>query len=216
MQFIPVVERKIDQGLALASLTNMSDSTLTEWSVIPDEYGKFMIAVFDEWVQKDVGSYFVQLFDATLASWIGEKPGICVFDETCGNALVMEHNGDLYSCDHFVFPGYHLGNIMETPMISMVYSQYQNRFGQNKLTTLPKYCVDCEYRFACQGECPRHRFCNTPEGEPGLSYLCPAYKSFFAHVHPYMQFMADELAKKLPPANVMKWAQTIENLKTEK
>jgi uncharacterized protein len=210
IQFIPIVERKyngMEPGpLSLVGPTE-KQAAVTEWSVIPEDYGNFLIKIFNEWVRHDVGRYFVQQFDATLANWIGESPGICVFSETCGDAVVLEHNGDVYSCDHFVYPEYKLGNIKEKSLFAMLKSTEQKEFGKNKLNQLPGYCIQCDYRFACHGECPKHRFENTPDGEPGLNYLCKAYRLFFAHVHPYMQFMGDELANKRPPSNVMQWAK---------
>lgn len=217
IQFLPVVERRAVEinktELSLVLPDHPGKALVTEWSVNPEKYGKFLITVFDEWVRNDVGKYFVQLFDVSLANWIGEDPGLCVFNETCGDALVMEHNGDIYSCDHFVYPKHILGNILETPLKFLAKSEKQKKFGQDKLTSLPKYCLQCEYRFACHGECPKHRFDITPDGEPGLNYLCKAYKMFFSHVHPFMQYMGDELAKNLPPSNVMQWARKINRMK---
>ena len=152
-----------------------------------------------------MGKYYVQIFDVTLANWYGEPPGLCMFSETCGDAMAMEHNGDLYSCDHFVYDNFKLGNIIETELGEMAGSQPQQKFGRDKRDKLPSYCIECIYRFTCFGECPKNRFSSTPEGEYGLNYLCAAYKSFFSHVHPYMQFMADELKANRSPANVMEW-----------
>jgi uncharacterized protein len=190
-QFIPIVERVSAQ--------------VTEWSVKPQQYGKFLCALFDEWVRNDVGKIFVQLFDVTLAAWAGVEPALCVFQQTCGGSLVLEHNGDLYSCDHFVYPENRLGNIMEQPLADLLGSDPQTRFGRDKRDRLPRYCRDCEVRFVCNGECPKHRFTRTPDGEENLNYLCPAYKLFFAHVGPYMEFMANELRAERPPANIMAW-----------
>jgi uncharacterized protein len=175
-----------------------------EWSVEPVQYGNFLCAIFDEWVKKDVGKFFVQIFDVSLESWLGTQQSLCVFSETCGNALAVEHNGDLFSCDHFVYPENKLGNIMSEPLLSLVNSEQQKTFGKNKLNSLPKYCMECDVRFACNGECPKHRFLNTPDGEPGLNYLCSGYKIFFNHIAPYMDFMADELRNFRPPANIMR------------
>ena len=217
IQFLPVVERRAEKReaniLSLISPDYKEEAHVTEWSVKPAAYGKFLITIFDEWVCNDVGRYFVQLFDVTLANWVGEDPGLCVFKETCGDALVIEHNGDVYSCDHFVYPEYVLGNIKDTSLKSLAKSTSQHAFGRSKLTSLPNYCIQCEYRFACHGECPKHRFAITPDGEPGLNYLCQAYKMFFLYVHPYMQFMGDELAKQKPPSNVMQWARRINTKK---
>jgi uncharacterized protein len=210
IQFIPIVERiwhiAGENELKLVGPEVESAVSVTDWSVKPADYGNFLITIFDEWVRKDVGKCFIQLFDVTLANWTGHSPGLCVFDETCGNAMVLEYNGDLYSCDHFVYPHHKLGNINETTMRSMAQSFRQNEFGNSKLLKLPTYCIDCEYRFACHGECPKHRFEYTPEGQRGLNYLCKAYKMFFTYVHPYMQYMSDELAAGRAPENVMRWA----------
>jgi uncharacterized protein len=210
IQFLPVVEiiateNVAGSGLHLITPSHQGKKKVTEWSVRPEQYGKFLTAVFDEWVRNDVGRYFVQLFDVTLANWVGQIPGLCVFSETCGDALVIEHNGDVYSCDHFVYPEHYLGNIHSDSLTTLATSEKQLQFGQAKLRNLPRYCLECEYRFACHGECPKHRWEKTPDGEEGLNYLCPAYKMFFRHVHPYMQYMADQLAKKQAPANVMAW-----------
>jgi uncharacterized protein len=210
IQFIPVVERinhnASNDELKLAGPACQDATEVSDWSVRPEDYGKFLITVFDEWVRKDVGRIFVQLFDVTLANWAGQPPGLCAFSETCGNAMVLEHNGDIYSCDHFVYPGYKLGNIHTADIQVMALSERQWGFGQDK-QKLPACCINCEYRFACKGECPKHRFEISPDGEKGLNYLCKAYKMFFSYVHPYMQFMCDELDAKRPPANVIRWAK---------
>ena len=209
MQFIPIVERVTSapgpDGLHLISPSWSSSCEVSEWSVEPLQFGKFLCTIFDEWVQHDVGNYFVQIFDVALESWYGIPQGLCVFRETCGAALAIEHNGDLYSCDHFVYPDNKLGNIMESPLESLVGSPQQRRFGIEKRSSLPRYCRECEVRFACNGECPKHRFLNTPDGEPGLNYLCGGYKLFFNHIDPYMKFMASELRNERAPANVMRW-----------
>jgi uncharacterized protein len=210
MQFIPIVERYTsdpgEEDVHLVHHQYKGEAEVTDWSVVPSQYGTFMIKIFDEWVRRDVGRFYVQLFDVTLANWMGESnPGLCVFSETCGDAAVMEHNGDLYSCDHFVYHDYHLGNIKDTPLIDMMQQERQARFGLEKRTTLPPYCLECEFRFACHGECPKHRFSITPDGDRGLNYLCEAYKMFFGHVKPYMDYMAKQLNAKKPPANVMQW-----------
>lgn len=205
IQFIPIVERKAvhEEKLKLVHASYYKEAYVTEWSVNPEKYGEFLCAIFDEWVRHDVGNYYVQLFDVTLANWVGQPPGLCVFDGTCGMAAVMEHNGDIYSCDHFVYDKYRLGNVINNSLGEMITSQQQTDFGLAKRNALPKYCLKCEYRFACHGECPKHRFVKTPDGEPGLNYLCKAYKMFFRHVIPSMNYMANELSKKRPPANVM-------------
>lgn len=214
MQFLPVVERYgiDDDPNALKLVAPIhGNAKVTEWSVVPADYGKFLITIFDEWVRNDVGRFFVQIFDATLANYVGENPGLCVFSETCGEALVMEHNGDVYSCDHFVYPEYYLGNIHDTPLIELVKLQRQFDFGIQKRNALPNYCFRCEYRFLCNGECPKHRFLTTPDGQPGLNYLCEGLKMFYRHVEPYMDFMAKELKNKRAPANVMTWVKNKEN-----
>jgi len=216
-QYIPIVEGYSEkhQNFSLVAPSHDENARLTDWSVEPKQYGKFLCQIFDEWVRKDVGRTFVQIFDVTLANWMGERPGLCVFGETCGEAAAMEHNGDLYSCDHFVYPDYKLGNIMDDNLSEMMNSERQKKFGRDKRDKLPRYCFECEYRFACHGECPKNRFNKTPSGDPGLNYLCDAYKMFFAHVHPYMQFMADELKAKRPPANVMNWVSRLDRQKQQ-
>lgn len=212
IQFIPIVERQVVPSDANQLTLVAPDNTMakvTSWSVKPVEYGEFLIKVFDEWVRNDVGKFYVQQFDAALANWVGEPAGICVFSEKCGDAVVIEHNGDVYSCDHYVYPQYKLGNLKEKSFEAMLRSPEQQKFGLNKLNSLPTYCQGCDYRFACHGECPKHRFEKTPDGQPGLNYLCHGYKLFFTHIHPYMQYMADELANKRAPANVMKWARQV-------
>lgn len=215
IQFLPVAERSIgNKGSGELELVNPSfpgKAAVTHWSVDPEEYGRFLITIFDEWVRNDVARYFVQIFDATLANYVGENPGLCVFNDTCGDALVMEHNGDIYSCDHFVYPDYYLGNISETYLIDLVKSQKQFDFGIDKRNKLPAFCLRCDVRYACHGECPKHRFILTPDGKPGLNYLCKGYKLFFKHVEPYMEFMANELKNKRPPANVMQWIRNKDN-----
>jgi uncharacterized protein len=209
IQFIPIVERKAadadGNGLVLIKPSFESAAEVTEWSVEPEAYGRFLSRIFDEWVKKDVGRTFVQLFDVALESWMGMEASLCVFRKTCGSALAMEHTGDLYSCDHFVYPENKLGNIMETALEKLVDSPEQHAFGEAKLNSLPKMCRTCEVRFACNGECPKHRFLTTPDGETGLNYLCAGYKHFFKHVDPYMQFMAGELRAGRPPANIMRF-----------
>ena len=214
MQFLPVVERITDDttrtNLKLITPDSESKASVTDWSVPPSDYGKFLITIFDEWVRKDVAKYYIQIIDATLANYVGENPGLCVFSETCGDALVMEHNGDLFSCDHYVYPEYFLGNIAETPMVELVISQKQFDFGIEKRNKLPGYCLRCDVRYACHGECPKHRFNKTPDGKPGLNYLCESYKMFFHHVEPYMEYMGRELKNKRAPANIMNWIRNKE------
>jgi uncharacterized protein len=208
IQFIPVVERRAavptSDGLVLIQPHCPDSAAVTEWSVEPQPYGEFLVRVFDEWVRHDVGRFFVQHFDVALENWMGLEASLCVFRKTCGFAMAIEHTGDLYSCDHFVYPENKLGNIADVSLESMVMSGQQQAFGNNKANTLPRMCLECPVRFACHGECPKHRFVNTPDGEPGLNYLCAAYKRFFHHIDPYMQFMRDQLREQRPPAGVMR------------
>jgi uncharacterized protein len=189
MQFIPIIERVNEDGSTLIQ----AGDQVTERSVQPEQFGQFLNTVFDEWVRQDVGKVFIQHFDAALANWVGVPPSVCIFSKTCGNALALEHNGDLYCCDHFVEPDYKLGNIQDTPMIELIASDRQRQFGQDKLDSLPQYCRDCAVRFACHGGCPKNRFTVTPDGEPGLNYLCAGYKAFFTHIDLPMKLMADLL-----------------------
>lgn len=211
IQFIPIVERLAksgaENGLVLISPDSEVEGRVTEWSVEARQYGKFLCAVFDEWVRNDVGRVFVQLFDVTLEIWTGAPSALCVFAPTCGKALAMEHNGDVYSCDHYVYPRNRLGNVLENSLSEMVESGQQRAFGDAKYNTLPSYCLECSYLRACYGECPKHRFIRTPKGEPGLNYLCAAYKMFYSHVDPLMTFMVNELAGGRAPANVMAWVR---------
>ena len=211
MQFIPIVERVAKapdpHGLVLIGPQSKAEAAVSEWSVEPLRYGKFLCKIFDEWVRRDVARYFVQIFDVALESWLGMPPSLCVFRETCGENMAIEHNGDLYSCDHYVYPENRLGNITEHALAELVKSEQQYRFGSDKRDSLPRYCRECEVRFACNGECPKHRFTKTPDGEWGLNYLCAGYKLFFKHIDPYMQLMASELRHGRAPANVMQMFQ---------
>jgi uncharacterized protein len=201
LQFIPIVERATSENVDQANLGwserpggqrplyVQHGNLVTERSIQPAQYGRFLIRIFDEWVKRDVGRVFVQSFDAALANWIGH-PSACIFSPTCGNALAIEHNGDLYACDHYVEPDYLLGNIGETPLATLVALPKQRQFGQDKFDTLPKYCRECEVLFACYGECPRNRFAETPDGEAGLNYLCAGYRMFFNHIDGPMRTMA--------------------------
>jgi uncharacterized protein len=210
MQFIPIVERISGTGeeneLKLVSPNYSAVANVSEWSVKPLQFGTFLCEIFDEWVRQDVGRYFVQLFDIALEAWMGMESSLCVFKKTCGQAMIIEHNGDIYSCDHFVYPENKLGNIMNSPIESLVNSEQQTKFAADKLDKLPRYCLDCDVRFACHGECPKHRFTQTSDGEEGLNYLCAGYKKIFHHIDPYMKFMANELQQQRAPANVMAWA----------
>jgi len=210
IQFIPLVERLPSEGAAPKGLDfaeppepGQPASPVTRWSVPSEAYGDFLITIFDEWVKRDVGRVFVQMFDVSLGIWSGHGPGLCIFLKDCGEGLALEHNGDLYSCDHFVYPKYNLGNILNESIADLVNSDRQRAFGQAKSTTLPNYCLECEVRFACNGECPKHRFITTPEGEEGLNYLCAGYKKFFTHVDPYMKKMSELMQAKTAPASIM-------------
>lgn len=207
LQFTPVVERilKHEDGRHLANLLENSEIPLAPFSVTPEKWGEFLCTIFDEWVRKDVGEMFVQIFDATLANWMGETPGVCSLSNWCGHASVMEYNGDIYSCDHFVFPEYKLGNIKSRSILDMMDSPQQKAFAELKTKGLPNQCKQCQWQFACHGECPRNRFMKTRDGEPGLNYLCPGYQRFFSHAAPYMDFMKGELEADRAPSNVMKW-----------
>jgi uncharacterized protein len=196
IQFIPIVER--GNAFGFQEGTRVSDR-----SARGRQYGCFLNAVFDEWVRRDIGRVFVQIFDVALAAWMGERPGLCVFDETCGTALIVEHNGDVYACDHFVEPNWLLGNLTEYPLVDLVGSEKQRRFGLDKRDALPQVCVECPVRFVCNGACPKNRVLRAPNGEPGLSYLCEGYKAFFAHIRRPMDLMVAELREGRPPATVM-------------
>lgn len=183
------------------------DAPLAPFSVTPGQWGKFLCAIFDEWVKRDVGEYFVQLFDATLANWMGMAPGVCTMARDCGHAAVMEFNGDVYSCDHFVFPEYRLGNIHRKTIYELMNAPQQQAFADIKQSWLPTQCRECEWLFACNGECPRNRFARTQTGEPHLNYLCQGYHQFFCHVAPYMDYMKQELMAGRPASGVMGFVQ---------
>ncbi len=205
LQFTPIVERltKHQDGRTLASLADDKEIPLADFSVTPEQWGNFLCAIFDEWVRNDVGKMFVEIFDCTLANWMGVLPGICAYSKNCGHAGVMEHNGDVYSCDHFVFPEYKLGNIRDHTLIEMLYGDKQHAFSRLKHTSLPRQCKECDMEFACHGECPKNRFEKDKYGEPGLNYLCKGYYQYYSHVAPYMDFMKRELQAQRPPANIM-------------
>ena len=204
IQFAPVVERMAahSDGRHRATLVDQ-ECPVADFSVSPAQWGDFLCAIFDEWVRHDVGQTYVEIFDCTLANWVGERPGICVYAKECGHAGVMEFNGDVYSCDHFVFPEYKLGNIRDKTLVEMLYGEQQRQFSCLKHATLPKQCKECEWEFACHGECPKNRFVNDRYGNPGLNYLCSGYRHFYEHVAPYMDFMKKEFMNQRPPANVM-------------
>ena len=194
IQFTPIVERD-EQG------------RLLPFCVSPQQWGGFLCEIFDEWVKKDVGEYFIQIFDATLANWMGVTPGICTMARECGHAGVMEFNGDVYACDHFVFPEHRLGNIHHESIVEMMYSPKQMAFGRMKYEALPTQCRECEWLFACNGECPKNRIAETKSGEMGLNYLCEGYQKYFKHVAPYMDFMKQELMAGRPASNVMTFSE---------
>ncbi len=210
IQFIPLVERKPNVEQAVLDLAeppvpgrDAPDLPVTSWSVDSAQYGEFLCAIFDDWMRRDVGRVFVQIFDVALGNWTGMGAGLCVFAEKCGGALALEHNGDLYSCDHYVYPQYKLGNLLNHDLGAMVNSSVQQDFGNAKSDSLPNYCRKCEVRFACNGECPKHRFIETPDGEQGLNYLCAGYKRFFKHIDPAMRLMTRLLDERRAPAEIM-------------
>jgi uncharacterized protein len=215
IQFIPIIERvhslASKEEVIIAKkipekrhLYTQNGNQVSERSITAEQYGNFLITVFDEWVTRDVGNIFIQMFDVALANWMGVAPGLCIHSETCGNALALEHNGDLYSCDHFVEPDFFLGNIKESNLVDLVGSEQQRQFGNDKYATLPKYCLECPVRFACHGGCPKDRFIKTPQDEPGLNYLCAGYQKFFLHIDKAMRFMAAEVRQGRPAANIMR------------
>ena len=209
LQFTPIVERltRHEDGRTLASLADKDEIPLSKTSVAPEQWGYFLCAIFDEWVRKDVGKIFVEIFDCTLANWMGISPGICAYSKECGHAGVMEHNGDVYSCDHFVFPEYKLGNICDHSLIDILYGEQQQEFSRLKHSSLPRQCKECDMEFACHGECPKNRFMKDKYGDSGLNYLCPGYYHYYQHVAPYMDYMKQELMAQRPPSNIMKVLQ---------
>lgn len=211
IQFTPIVERRIERNDGLSLAPGMEEGgELVDFSVTPEQWGKFLCTIFDEWVRHDVGTYFIQIFDATLANWVGVQPGLCSLAKECGHAGVMEFNGDVYSCDHFVYPEHLLGNINEKTITEMMYGEKQREFAKLKHELLPQQCRECPVEFACHGECPKNRFTRDKYGNPGLNYLCKGYRQFFEHVKPYMDFMKGELDAKRPPANVMNFVASAE------
>jgi uncharacterized protein len=214
VQFIPIIERATAETLPIADagwgdavkdrpLYTQEGNLVTHRSVGPEQYGRFMIDVFEEWVRRDIGTVYVQMFDTALANFYGEPGGMCVHAETCGLQLAIEHTGDLYSCDHFVEPDFLLGNIKDKHMLELIVSPRQTKFGQDKFDTLTRYCLDCDVRFACNGGCPKDRFAVSPYGEEGQHYLCPSYKAFFHHVDRPMRIMSDLLRAGRAPADLM-------------
>lgn len=211
LQFTPVVERRADSKNGELCTPDDVAGQLTPESITPEEWGEFATRVFDRWVREDVGEIFVQLFDATLAGWVGVTPGVCSLAPSCGHAAMMEHNGDLYSCDHFAFPEFKLGNIHEHTIIELMNSDDQRRFGERKQLNLPMECKSCPYKKACHGECPKNRFIRTTDGQRH-NYLCKGYRRYFSHVAPVMDFMASELAAHRAPANIMNHPEILDTL----
>jgi uncharacterized protein len=205
-QYSPVVERqahkKPEKDRGLVHPTTRQGASLTSWSVPAEKYGNFLNSIFDVWIQKDIGQIFVQMFESTLASWLGEDPGQCLYRQYCGNVLVMEKNGDIYACDHFVFPDHKRGNILEGSLMDSTLSHEQVEFGYAKHNSLPGACKNCAYLFACRGECPRNRFIPTEEEGKGLNYLCDGLKGYYGHVAPYMDFMVREIRAGRSPLGV--------------
>lgn len=212
IQFIPIIEREADPkaqrwGLQLAappSLTREERSTtVTPWSVEPNQYGNFLTQVFDEWARNDVGRIFVMNFEWSIGAWAGAGPGVCYLAPSCGRNLIMEYNGDIFSCDHFMYPAYRLGNILDGGLGKMVESKKQIAFGAAKETALPQYCRNCDVLFACRGGCPKHRFVKSPDGDPGLNYLCVGFKEFYHYVNPFMKRMLEFIHKGIPVQKIM-------------
>ncbi len=204
IQFTPVVERTVKRADGLTLAPGMQEGgEVTDFSVTPEQWGNFLCTLYDEWVKQDVGEIFIQLFDATLANWAGVPPGVCSMSGECGHAAVMEFNGDVYSCDHFVYPEYRLGNIHQQTLTGLMYSDRQRNFGKLKTGTLTRQCRECRFLFACHGECPKNRFVRDVYGNPGHNYLCAGYRKFFEHVAADMDFMKAELDAQRPPSNIM-------------
>jgi len=212
IQFTPVIERLPDQtaanhGLSLAMPAVLDheepNTRVTPWTVVPEAYGDFLITIYDEWVRKDVGKIFVMNFEWALNAWIGNPSPVCVFARQCGRAVALEHNGDVYACDHYVYPEYRLGNLLSDALRPMVERSVASGFGPHKEKTLPRSCRECEVLKACWGGCPKHRFLTAPSGEPGLHYLCAGYKKFFRYIRKYLRGMAQLLENGLPAAHIM-------------
>ncbi len=212
IQFSPIVERvpadsDRDLGLKHASPASLCGTEnqvkVSSYTVDPLDYGEFLIQIFDEWVKEDVGSIHVMNFEWALEAWLGLPATYCFFSRQCGNAVAIEHNGDIYSCDHYVYPDYKLGNITADMPEDIVKSVLQLEFGRKKRVNLPQWCKSCDVLFACNGECPKNRFINTVDGEPGLNYLCEGYKNYFHHIHPYMKVMVQLIEIGQPAARVM-------------
>ena len=218
IQFIPIVEREADSEtkgfrISLAGPPSLTQgektTTVTPWSVSPQMYGEFLIRIFQEWVRNDVGNIFVMNFEWTLGAWAGVPAGVCYLSPRCGSNLIIEHNGDIFSCDHFVYPAYRLGNILNCDLGEMVLSKTQIAFGTSKENGLPGYCRECDVLFVCRGGCPKHRFAKSPDGNPGLNYLCTGFKSFYHHVDPYMKHMVKLIRNGIPLNNIIETADKL-------
>ena len=212
IQFAPVIERFPDEmsirsGLRLAGPASLKEEEqqvqVTEWTVLPEEYADFLISVYEDWVRHDVGKVFVMNFEWALNAWIGNPSPVCIHAQQCGRAVVIEHNGDVYACDHFVYQPYKLGNIVNDTLTGMVKKSLHTGFGIMKETALPQWCRDCEVLKACRGGCPKHRFLKSPPGEPGLHYLCEGYRKFFLHIRKYLKAITTLLENGLPASHVM-------------
>jgi uncharacterized protein len=217
MQFIPIIERATEATIDIANLGwsdqpgrgkrllyTQTGDRVTDRSVGGEQYGRFLIDIYEEWIRHDVGRVFVQLFDVTLEAYFGRHL-LCIHAPTCGYGPALEHNGDVYTCDHFVEPGQKLGNIHETPLVELVASTQMRKFGNDKRDTLTEQCKECEVRFLCNGGCPKDRFVLSRDGEPGHNYLCPGLELFFLHTRPTMQIMDQLLKQGRAPSDVMAW-----------
>ena len=212
MQFIPIVERVpgvratelgLDADVPPYPGDEPRNTAVQPYTVKPEDYGALLVDIFKTWIKKDVGRIYVNHFDLALSAWVGQEPPLCVYARQCGDALALEHDGSVYSCDHYVYPTYRLGNIMEQSLAGLVGSEKQRAFGEDKETSLPEYCRECRYLFACNGDCPKHRFSNAPDGKPGLSYLCAGLKRFFSYADPYLTRMAELHKSERPAADIM-------------
>ncbi len=209
MQFIPCVEPKVFRNVApqmwdpetlplfdsFAAHPGNPDSVVTDWSIDPDDWGYFLCKIWDDWYRRDIGKVFVNLFETAVAQWMGKESQVCIYHEFCGKGVAMEHDGSLYSCDHYVYPEYKLGNITATSSSRMVFSDRQKEFGLNKFALLPTRCRECRFLFACNGECPKNRLIRTPEGEIGLNYLCSGLQKFWHHIDRDVQDICRRIAK---------------------
>ena len=206
IQFTPIVERifQHSDGRYLASVEEGATETVTDFSVTPEQWGNFLCTIFDEWVRNDVGEYFIQLFDATLANWVKVVPGLCSLGDNCGASLVMEHNGDIFSCDHFVSHQYRIGNINTDSIREIINNNCHQIFAKNKTDSLPEECNSCQWKILCNGGCQKDRFVPSVSGKKSINYLCKGYKHFFEHTASAMQFMKNEILNRRPPSNIMR------------